>query len=312
MAYQVPGSGYRHDRCIKDQKIPLLFRPFDPVTMKRILLIALLLLCTVGSASAYGVYLSCNSSIQVGAPLKCSLDSDYPPGTTFNVVLYQTQYTATQIQSQPITVQADHSTQYFVADTTGLPGGNYKVEVQFTGPTDQSEARSDSITLQLVTLVDRSGQIELSSPLSQNLDEALMITGDIQQEGNNGVQIEVIGPDGTVFGPQWIQTQSDIRTGAGDFTQTVHVNSGGNYKVDFTDANGFIGEKMVTVVAPSATTVPIPTYTAAVVKPTFTVPTVPTPWPTTTPQSPLPSVIPVAALACAGIMAVMGIGRSRK
>ena len=76
-----------------------------------------------------------------------------------------------------------------------------------------------------------------------------MITGDIQNEGNGGVQIEVSGPNGAVFGPQWIQTKSDVRTGAGDFTQQVTVTTVGNYKVDFSDSNGFIGEKVFTVVS---------------------------------------------------------------
>ena len=75
--------------------------------MKRILLISLLLLCTVGVASAYGVNLSCPSSVQAGMPIKCSFDSDFPTGTSFDLVLYQTQYTATEIKDQPMTIQAN-------------------------------------------------------------------------------------------------------------------------------------------------------------------------------------------------------------
>ena len=244
-------------------------------------------------------------------PIKCSLDSDFPAGTTFDLVLYQSQYTATEIKDQPVTIQANQNTQYFVTDTTGLPGGNYKLEVQFNGP-EQPQLRTGSITLQLITIVDRSGDIDITSPMSQNLDEALRIEGDIKKGGNDGVQIEVSGPDGDVFGPQWIQTKSDLRTGAGVFTQQVTVNTGGDYKVDFSDSNGFIGEKVFTVVAPTTAPTAVTTGAAAVVRTTRPVTTLPTPWPTTTPQSPLPVIVPICALACAGILAVMTMSRSRK
>jgi hypothetical protein len=278
--------------------------------MKRILLISLLLACTVGIASAYGVNLSCPSSVQAGMPIKCSFDSDFPPGTSFDLVLYQDQYTATEIKDQPMTIQANQNTQYFVTDTTGLPGGNYKLEVQFNG-NEQPALRTGSSTLQLITIIDRSGDIDITSPASQNLDEALMITGDVQNEGNGGVQIAVSGPNGAVFCPQWIQTKSDLRTGAGVFTQQVTVNTGGTYKVDFSDSNGFIGEKVFTVVAPATGPTTVATSTTpTVVRTTRPVTTLPTPWPTTTSQSPLPSMIPVVALSCAGILAVMT--KSRK
>jgi hypothetical protein len=277
--------------------------------MKRILFIALLLLCTVGTVSAYGLYLKCPDSVQAGAPLKCTLDSDFPPGTTFNLVLYQTEYTATQIKKQPVTIQADQNTQYLVIDTQGLPGGNYKVEVQFTG-SDEPRLRSDSTTLQLLTIIDRSGDIEITSPVSQNLDDALRIEGDIVKGGNNGVEIEVSGPDGRIFGPQWIQTKSDLRTSAGVFTQKVNVNSGGDYKVDFSDANGYIGEKVFTVVTPTTAPTASATTSATIVRTTRPITTAPTPWPTATPASPVSPLVPVSALTCAGIFAVMS--RTRK
>jgi hypothetical protein len=65
--------------------------------MKWILLIALCLVCIVGTASAYGLYLDCPKSVQVGLPLKCSIDSNLPAGNTFNLVLYHSVYTATEV-----------------------------------------------------------------------------------------------------------------------------------------------------------------------------------------------------------------------
>ena len=278
--------------------------------MKRILLIALFLLAMVGTVSAYGLYLNCSDKVQAGATLKCSVDSDFPAGTTFNLVLYQSGYTATQVKKQPVTIQADKKTQYLVVDTTGLPGGTYKAEMQYTG-SDEPRLRSDSITLQLITVVDRSSEIEVTSPVTQNLNEALRIEGEVKNLGNDGVEIEVKGPDGRIFGPQWIQTKEDIKNGAGIFTQKVTVTSGGDYTVEFSDTGGYIGSKTFTVVAPTIATTAIPTTTAAVAKTAKTTATTkPTPWPTTE-QSPLSPLAAIAGLAVAGMLAVLMARRAR-
>lgn len=272
--------------------------------MKRILLIALLLMSIVGTVSAYGLYLSCPESVQAGVPLKCTVDSDFPAGTTFNLVLYQSMYTATMIRNQPITIQENHNTQYVIFDTEGLPGGSYKAEIQYTGA-DENRLRSDSKTLMLITIVDRSTSIEITSPVTQDIDDALRIEGEIAKGSNSGVEIEVHGPDGRIFGPQWIQTKANIRNDAGVFTQKVDVVTGGDYTVDFSDAKGYIGQKSFTVVAPTTQPTSVVTAAATAVKTTkATATTVPTPWPTTA-QSPLSPFTVAGGLAVAGILMVL-------
>ena len=262
--------------------------------MKKILLIALGIMLLTGTVSAYGLYVSCPTSIQVGLPLKCSIDSDFPAGTSFNLVFYQSQYTATQVNTQPIVIQDDHATQYKLFDTTGLPGGQYKVEIHYVGPTEGS-LRSDSVTAVLVTLVDRSGEITITSPSSQPLADALRIEGSIYKGGNDGVEIEVRGPDGRVFGPQYISTKSNIQNGAGVFTQLVTVTSPGDYDVSFTDAKGYIGTKQFLVTAP-ATPEPTAVTTRTTTRATTRAPvSVPTPYPTAT-KSPLPAPLTAGAL----------------
>ena len=273
--------------------------------MKRILLIALILLCLVGPVSAYGLYLSCPESVQAGVPLKCTVDSDFPPGTTFNLVIYQSMYTATQLRKQAITVQENQKTQYIILDTEGLPGGSYKAEIQYTGA-DVDRLRSDSVTLQLITIIDRSTSIEITSPVTQNLKDALRIEGSIAKGSNNGVEIEVRGPDGRIFGPQWIQTKTDIKNDAGIFTQRVDVSGGGEYTVDFSDAKGYIGQKSFTVVAPTTQPTAVPVTTAEVVRTTRTLATtVPTPWPTTSQPAPLSPLAVIAGLLSAGVLATL-------
>ena len=273
--------------------------------MKRIILLALCLICIVSTASAYQLYLSCPESVQVGIPLKCSLDSNLPAGNTFDVVFYLSQYTATPIDHKTVTIQEHASdmsapTIYLLFETKGLAGGQYKVEAEFPG-SEGGKLSDDSDTWQLIELVDRSGDITITSPMSQPFNEALRIEGSITKLGDDGVQLEVRGPDGRIFGPQYIGTKENQRDGSGVFTQKVTVTGPGGYDVYFSDAEGFIGIKTFNVQAPAtATLTSVPTTAGITTKPLTTMPT---PLPTTT-KSPL-SLLPVAgALTVVGLLAV--------
>jgi hypothetical protein len=275
--------------------------------MKWIILIALCLMCIAGTASAYGLYVSCPESVQSGLPLKCSIDSDFPAGTTFNIVFYQTQYTATEVSRQSLTIQENKLTQYKILDTKGLPGGNYKVEVQYMGA-DEPRLRSDSVTLQLVKIIDRSNEITITSPMTQSPEEALRIEGSIAKLGNEGVKIEVRGPDGVIF-DNWIGTKNEMRSGAGVFTKQATVLGAGDYNVMFSDAKGYIGILTFHVVAPATQAINPSTTTIAMVKTTKAPTTVPTPWPTAT-QSPLPPITALFGVAGAGIVAIFVMKRN--
>jgi len=273
--------------------------------MKRILLLALCLTCIIGTASAYQLYLSCPESVQVGIPLKCSVDSNLPAGTTFDVVFYHSQYTATPIDSKTVTIQ-EHATDmsaptmYLLFETKGLAGGQYKVEAEFDG-SEGGKLSDDSDTWQIIELVDRSGEITITSPVSQPFSEALRIEGSIKDLGDEGVQLEVRGPDGRIFGPQYIGTKENQRDGSGVFTQKVTVTVPGEYDVYFADAAGFIGIKTFTVQAAApATTTPVSTTAVVTTTPPTTVPT---PLPTTA-QSPLSPLPVAAALTVIGLLAV--------
>jgi hypothetical protein len=273
--------------------------------MKRIILAILFLMCCIGTVSAYGLYIDCPAEIQVGLPLKCSIDSDFPAGTTFDLVFYQTKYTATEVDRQSVTIQENKATQYRLFDTKGFPGGNYKVEVRFIGA-DEPRLRSDSVTIKLVSVIDRSNEITITSPLTQDTAEALRIEGSIAKEGTGGVELEVRGPDGRIFGPQWIGTTNDMKSGDGIFTKKVAVFGPGDYEVYFKDAKGFIGIKTFKVVSPVITQAATTNPTATAVKTTRAPTTVPTPLPTPT-QSPLSSLTVIGACALAGLLAAAAI-----
>jgi len=268
--------------------------------MKWILLIALCLACIVGTASAYGLYLDCPSSIQAGLPLKCSIDSNLPAGNTFNLVLYHSVYTSTEVSRQSVTIQEDHNTQYRLFETQGLPGGTYKIEIQQLKRGEEGLS-SDSVTYKLVTVLDRSSDITITSPVTQTLEEALRIEGSVRKLSNEGVQIEVRGPEGRIFGPSYIGTKEEIKDNSGVFTYKVAVTNPGTYEVSFSDTKGFIGIKTFKVAAPPTpepTTVPT-TILTTTVPPT----TLPTPLHTT--QSPLPLPVVLGALAVAGLLVTM-------
>jgi hypothetical protein len=273
--------------------------------MKRILLIALCLAGIVGTASAYGLYLDCPASIQVGLPLKCSIDSDLPAGYTFDLVMYRSQYTATEISRQSVTIQDDKNTQYRLFETEGLPGGMYKIEMQLKTTGGEESLRSDSVTYMLVEIIDRSGEITITSPVKQTLEEALRIEGTVDKLSNEGVQIEVRGPEGRIWGPYWIGTKTEIKNDAGIFTQKVEVTSPGTYEVSFTDHKGFIGIKTFEVAEPPT---PEPTTVVTTV-PTTTRPVTTNPTPVPTTQSPLSPVLVMGALAVAGMIATAAMRR---
>jgi len=277
--------------------------------MKRYFLILLLLsLFLVGSVSAYGMYLNCSpTTIPVGQTLKCAVDSDFPPGTSFDLAFYQSQYTSSEIDRQPMTIQSDQATQYKLFDTKGLKGGQYKVEIQFNGVVPSM--RDNSISSLLVTLTDRSSELTLTSPTTQNLADALVIAGSLKKGGNEGIQIQVDGQSsGRVFGPQYIRTTNSIQSGDGAFSQTVPVTQADDYDVQFADANGAITTITFHVVAPTVATT-VPTASTTVKKVTTVKTTAPTQIPTT--KSPLPAIVVIGALSIA-MLIVSGIKKDRK
>lgn len=277
--------------------IKFIMFPLDAVDMKRIILIALCLLCIVGPVSAYQLYLICPESVQVGLPLNCSVDSNFPVGTPFEFVFYQSSaYTATPISRQNITIQKNNATIYQAIATKGLSAGQYKVEALLSR-TDEQRLSSDSKTWQLPKLIDRSGDITITSPLSQTFDEALRIEGSITKAGDTGVEMVVTGPDGFVFGPKKIDTKLRTPDGAGEFTQQVTVKQPGEYDVTFKDAKGYVGVKTFKVVAavlPIQTTVPTTTVT-------------PLPPITTLASSPMATQSPLSPLTIIAVLSITGL-----
>jgi archaeal flagellin FlaB len=199
--------------------------------MKKIIVLLLGVVLLFGTASAYGIYLNCAETTPIGQTLKCSIDSDLPSGTGFDLVLVQSQNAMSEIDRQSVTIPSNQATQYKLFDTSGLKSGQYKVVIQFNSATPS--LRSDSIVSKYVSLTDRSSELTISSPTNQGLGNALVISGTLQNGGNDGIQIQVDGQStGHIWGPQYISTNN------GGFTQTISVNKPDDYIVKISDAKG--------------------------------------------------------------------------
>jgi hypothetical protein len=216
--------------------------------MKKIVLLVMGLLFLPVIATAYQVNIYAPETLAVGKPLVVTGVTTFPPGMSVDVVLYYQLTTTTEIKRQVVGVRPDRTFKV-VFDTTGLKTGTYKVEVPVNG-------MGDSITMRLVRIVDRSEEIQMDSPLHQQVNGILVVAGTITGDENSGVQIEVVGPDNSlVFGPQFVNT--DYK---GAFSTGVPITIPGEYEVSFTDAKGFIGTRIITA---TGLQTPVPTLPMA-------------------------------------------------
>jgi hypothetical protein len=278
--------------------------------MKKIAIIVLLaMVLIVGVASAYVLTIDCPAKLPVGAPLPVTGTTSFPVGTTFDLVFSSSGQTSNMISSIPVTVGDDKSFNT-VFETTGLKGGMYKVEAIPRGDY-QSKLSSDSTTIRVVELVDRSDMLHITSPVNQDIPNALLIEGYISKAGSSGVKLDVIGPLGKVFGPSYIATTTRGGNQDGYFSQNIPVNEPGNYDARFSDTTGYIGVKTFGVKAP-VTPVPVVTSeetllftpTPTTLRPVQTKTPVPTP---TKSGSPLAGII--AGLGVAGFLTLRKYNR---
>lgn len=229
--------------------------------------LVLLLLVLAGTANAYDLSINCPTTLQRGEPLVVNGTTNIPEGTSIEVLFSNTEFRTNEPLKQTVVIQGNGNKTFSVTfDTKDLSGGQYKVEVPAIA---KYEFLGDSVTLREVDIIDRSGQIELSSPLTQYLDSPrgnlLSISGKDATLKGNGVRIEVTGPNGTVFGPAYIAIDAN-----GIFSKDVTVEQEGIYNVIFSDNKGYIrlvnitvaGEQLISRVNTTPTPTESPPVTA--------------------------------------------------
>jgi len=212
--------------------------------VKKVVLCLIGLFFLISGVSAYLVNIEAPDTLAVGKPLIVTGTTTFGVGTPIDVVLYNQLTTTSEIKRKIVYVQEDKSFRA-VFDTTGLPKGMYKVEVPANG-------LGNSVTMRLVQLIDRSDDIFLSSPKTQYFNGKLYLAGNIKNNQNSGIQIEVTDlQDSLVFGPAYVSTNS-----AGDFASDVPITGPDEYVITFTDAKGYLGSRTIKVLGerPSLTT----------------------------------------------------------
>ncbi|WP_292366661.1 MULTISPECIES: hypothetical protein [unclassified Methanoculleus] len=228
--------------------------------MKRIAWLTIIAaMVLVGTASAAYVSISAPQTVYVGDELeitgttivgglpKPSLD----PGFSTEIILYVLKPGKSEVGRKTIVVQQD-GTFSATFDTSGFKAGDYSIDL--IDPT-LSTFGSSSKTQQIVTLVDRSGSLTISSPLNQDFDGSLDLRGSIGEIGDAGVRVLVEHDGTTVYGPEYVATGKD-----GAFSVEVPISAGGTYEVTFSDNKGYIGDAVFV-----ATGTPGPTATQAMI-----------------------------------------------
>jgi hypothetical protein len=264
--------------------------------MKTIGLSLVLILLCVSGAQAYVLTISAPETLQAGAPLVVTGNTTFPVGTQFTMVFSFSQITTSEV-SRRIVVVGDTKSFIVPFETTGLPGGQYKVEAELTRDLE-SKLSSGSVTSRVVQLIDRSGEVHITSPLNQTLGDALFIEAYISDAGEKAIEIGVTGPNGLVFGPRYISTTTQPGKTDGYIVKRVAVTDIGNYYVQFADAEGYIGTYKFTVSEPIPATSATPVITTEV---PGTIPGVG--------RIPLPLYTVLGALCVAGVWYVTSLRR---
>lgn len=214
-------------------------RPKTIPGIRTFVLLALLFSLITGVTSAYELSIDTPLQLQRGMPLVVNGTSNLPAGISVDVVLSRSEYSTEEVARETVTLQG--SKDFTITfDTKDLSKGQYKVEVpaiagySFLG---------SSVSLRVVTIIDRTDEITITSQKVQQMDGFLRLNGAIKNLKNAGVQIEVEGPDDEVlFGPAFIATNVE-----GTFSKNIPITEVGQYEVSFTDSNGYIGTIVFTV-----------------------------------------------------------------
>lgn len=261
--------------------------------MKRIAWILLVGVFLVGAAQAAYVELNAPSEINVGQTLDVTGTSiGLSAGFSTDLIFYRYSGSKIEIARTRIVVQdgGGFSARF---STDGLSAGTYLLELvdPMTGGNAQFGGQVKNIIY--VTLINRQGNITITSPYSQSFTGLLSIRGSIRDARNFGTQLQVDHNGRTIFGPLYVATLNDA------FSTDIPITEGGIYTAYFSDSHGNIGSAQFTVSQPVHTTVP--TTIATPTKTSVASTTPPLTWtpPPTTQKSTLPALLALIALAMA-------------
>jgi len=223
------------------------------------ILLLLIILCLAGVAhvSAYYMNIDLPREVRVGEPINVTGMTNIPPDT-INVVFSETMNAPIEHGKVTIILSEKGDKSFNASfDTTGLTKGQYKIEV--IGNTIHNFS-GGSRSIRIINLVDRSDEVILTSPDTQQFDGELDIEGYIRDFTENAVQVDLFLDGKQVFGPEFVPVDKQK-----DFSYDIPIYSPGSYSVQFTDYQGVIGSYPVIIkeqkVQPAGTVKPIVTST---------------------------------------------------
>lgn len=280
-------------------------------TIRYYLIISLIWLifsaCTV---NAYIITIDAPKTVVKGTPLVVSGTTTFPEDAYFDLVLYYSKYTAGEVARQRVIVPPVQEFRIHF-ETRELEKGQYKVEVHNIYSDNElfveRQLGSSSVIRRIIQITDRSDEISISSPETQELDAALTIAGRVKKLGDGVITLRIYGPDNYSYGPVQLVTTKGYADSDGYFSTTVPIISPGDYYVSISDKNGFIGEYQFLVSDDSTIALeeiveeeillePVEEKTPQVEMPS---PTKPDPVPTTA-ESPVSLISIIAAISLTG------------
>ncbi|HNS83726.1 MAG TPA: hypothetical protein PKL26_08260, partial [Methanolinea sp.] len=138
-----------------------------------VILMSVFLLLLAGVSAAYELSIYAPMNVQRGMPLVVNGTSNLPAGISVDVILSRSEYTTEEIARETVTLQGPKEFNV-VFDTQELSKGQYKVEV----PGVQGYAfLGDSTTIRVVQIIDRTDELTIKSPRTQEMDGSLELRG---------------------------------------------------------------------------------------------------------------------------------------
>jgi len=197
--------------------------------MKRIVCMTVLLLLCIGPAAAYEIKCDCPQVVYRGQVVELNGTSTLPPGYSTWLTLYEVQPLARQLGQVAIVIQQGGVWSAEIP-TAGLEGGTYKFEIYEDTMNYPYSSSSDSMVV--FKVIDRSAEIAISSPSTQDYRGYIDVSGRVTtEEAPPGLRIVAMNANGDdVYGPLYIRTDE-----GGYFSQSVPVESPGRYSVRFSD-----------------------------------------------------------------------------
>ena len=218
--------------------------------MKKIAYMLILLMTLVCGADAYIINFDVPPQVNLGDTIVIQGTSTINPGVTMTIILYRQENTIQEIARESFTIQSDGSWSVKF-ETDDLKKGNYKFEIP---PTSEVGLGSSSTTYKSFDLIDRTGEIIVTSPLTQQYNGYLSVEGRSTTRGNLGIELMVDTEEKTVFPREWISTDSN-----GNFNQNVEISGPGVYYASFYDKKGLIRHQEFNSVQTGEPT-PVQTY----------------------------------------------------